>query len=128
MAKSGSAIEGYSKEKMGAGWKSCPSCGGYVKGPLTKECPSCHHVFTFKSKTVAKPAAIVATREQEFEQSVMLLALKMGGLPNVSKAVQKLSTDPLMAFAIKCGGVDNTLRIIQGVEAKLSEFQVGGGN
>jgi len=126
MAKAASAtIEGYSKEKMGAGWKSCPSCGGYVKGPLTKECPACQHKFAFKSKTIAKPASVVASREQEFEQSVMLLALKMGGLSNVTKAVQKLSSDPLMAFAIKCGGVENTLRIVQGVEAKLTDFNVG---
>ena len=54
----------------------------------------------------------------------MLLALKMGGLSNVTKAVQKLSADPLMAFAIKCGGVDQTIRHIQAVEGRLSDFNV----
>lgn len=127
MAKAASAtVEGFSKEKMGAGWKGCPACGGYVKGPLTKECPNCQHKFAFKSRTIAKPIATIANRENELEQSVMLLALKMGGLTNVSKAVQKLSADPLMAFAIKCGGVDHTLRVIDAVEGRLSNFSVAG--
>lgn len=127
MAKTASAVEGFSKEKMGAGWKSCPSCGGYVKGPLTKECPNCQHKFAFKSRTLAKPNATIASRENELEQSVMLLALKMGGLTNVTKAVQKLSADPLMAFAIKCGGVDQTLRIVQAVEGRLTDFDLSAG-
>lgn len=125
MAKAASAsVDGFSKEKMGAGWKGCPACGGYVKGPLTKECPNCQHKFAFKSRTIAKPIATLASRENELEQSVMLLALKMGGLTNVTKSVQKLSADPLMAFAIKCGGVDNTLRVIQAVEGRLTDFNV----
>ena len=127
MAKTASAVEGFSKEKMGAGWKSCPACGGYVKGPLTKECPNCQHKFAFKSRTIAKPNATIANRENELEQSVMLLALKMGGLANVTKAVQKLSADPLMAFAIKCGGVDQTLRVVEAVEGRQPEFGVSAG-
>ena len=29
--KAETAIEGFSTEKMGAGWKRCPQCEGYVK-------------------------------------------------------------------------------------------------
>ncbi|AMV21522.1 hypothetical protein [Planctomyces sp. SH-PL14] len=119
------AIEGYSKDPMGAGWKKCPQCEGYVKGPVTKECPNCHHLFEFKSRTVKKPVASTVDREQQMEQQVMLLALKMGGLQNVTKAVQKLAADPLVAFTIRCGGVDNTLRIVGAIEGKLSSFEPG---
>lgn len=55
----------------------------------------------------------------------MLLALKMGGLPAVSKAVQKLLADPLIAFTIRCGGVENTLRIVGAIETKLMSFEPG---
>lgn len=119
-------IEGYSKDQGGPGWKRCPQCEGFVKGPLTKECPACHHKFVFKSKMVAKPIPGAPSRETELEQSVMLLALKMGGLGKVSQAIEKLRTDPLVSFTIKCGGVENTLRIIQAIETKLVDVQVGG--
>jgi len=119
--KAEAAIEGFSTEKMGAGWKRCPQCEGYVKGPLAKECPSCHHQFTFKSHMVAKP---LVNREAELEQHVMLLALKMGGLPAVSKAVEKLKADPLMAFTIRCGGVENTIRLVGAIEGKLRDVNV----
>lgn len=122
MAKKSEAIEGFSTEKQGAGWKRCPACAGYVKGPLTKECPSCRHKFEFRSRVVAKPAA--STREAELEQHVLLLALKMGSLQAVAKAFEKLKTDPLMAFTIRCGGTENTLRLIGAIDAKLKEVQV----
>jgi hypothetical protein len=44
-------IESFSDEPMGGGWKRCPACEGYVKGPVTKVCPSCGHEFAFKSKS-----------------------------------------------------------------------------
>jgi hypothetical protein len=118
-------IEGYSKEPQGAGWKRCPQCEGFVKGPVTKECPACHHKFEFKSRTVRRPLPDVADREQQMEQQVMLLALKMGGLQNVQKAVQKLQADPLISFTIRCGGVENTLRIVGAIETKLTSFEPG---
>lgn len=122
VAKKAEAVEGFSTEKMRAGWKRCPACEGYVKGPLSKECPSCHHKFEFRSRVVAKPAA--TGRETELEQHVLLLALKMGGLPAVAKAIEKLKSDPLMAFTIRCGGTDNTLRLIGAIEGKLRDVQV----
>lgn len=111
-------VEGFSTEKMGAGWKHCPQCDGYVKGPGTKECPSCHHQFAFKSRIVAKP---LVNRDAELEQHVMLLALKMGSLGAVTKAVEKLKADPLIAFTIRCGGVENTTRIVGAIEGKLRD-------
>jgi len=125
MAKKSAGIDGFSTEKMGAGWKRCPQCEGYVKGPLSKECPSCHHKFEFKSRVVAKPDAAAATRANELEEHVMLLALKMGGLPAVTKAFEKLKSDPLMAFTIRCGGVENTSRLVAAIEGKLKDVQVG---
>lgn len=120
MAKKDSEIEGYSKDQGGPGWKKCPQCQGFVKGPLTKECPACHHKFTFKSRIMAKPIDGAVSRETELEQHVMLLALKMGNLGKVSAAVEKLKSDPLVAFTIKCGGVENTIRIVQAIEGKLA--------
>lgn len=119
MAKKAEQIDGFSTEKMGAGWKRCPACNGYVKGPLTKECPSCHYKFEFRSRVVAKPA--VSNREAELEQHVLLLALKLGSLSAVAKAFEKLKTDPLMAFTIRCGGTENTLRLIGAIDAKLKD-------
>lgn len=119
MAKKSETIEGFATEKQGAGWKRCPACNGYVKGPLTKECPSCHHKFEFRSRVVAKPVA--TSREAELEQHVLLLALKMGSLEAVAKAFTKLKTDPLMAFTIRCGGTVNTLRLIGAIEGKLRD-------
>lgn len=119
MAKKETEIEGYSKDQGGPGWKRCPECQGFVKGPLTKVCPACRHEFTFKSRLVAKPAP-EADKQNELERHVMLLALKMGSLQKVAAAVEKLKADPLVAFTIKCGGVENTTRIVQAIEGKLA--------
>lgn len=123
-AASENEIEGYSKEPQGAGWKRCPQCEGFVKGPVTKECPACHHKFAFKSRLVARPVAGAPNREAELEQQVMLLALKMGGLSKVTAAVEKLKADPLVAFTIRCGGVENTTRIVSAIETKLTDVNV----
>ena len=115
-------VEGYSKEKGGPGWKRCPQCEGFVKGPLTKECPACHHKFEFKSRLVAKPTA---NRDDELHEHVMLLALKLGSLDAVRKAFEKLKMDPLINFTIRCGGVDNTIRIVGAIDAKLKSVDAG---
>lgn len=124
--KAEAAVEGFSTEAQGAGWKRCPGCEGFVKGPVTKVCPSCGHEFQFKSRLARKPSAgpDTASRETQMEQQVMLLALKTGGLQNVTKSVQKLAADPLIAFTIRCGGVENTLRIVSAIETKLTDFDV----
>lgn len=88
-----------------------------MKGLLTKECPSCHHKFEFRSKVVAKPA--VSNREAELEHHVLLLALRMGSVSAVAKAFEKLKTDPLMTFTVRCGGTENTLCLIG---AKVKEM------
>ena len=123
MAKKEQEIEGYNKEVGGAGWKRCPGCEGYVKGPLTKVCPACKHEFTFKSRMMAKPTSEAAQRTNDLEQHVMLLALKMGSLSKVSSSVEKLKADPLINFTIKCGGVENTIRIVQAIEGKVASVQ-----
>jgi hypothetical protein len=115
-------IEGYSKVGGGPGWKRCPSCEGYVKGPAAKECPACGHTFAFKSRIIAKP---VDDRGSELEEHVMLLALKMGGLDAVRKAFEKLKTDPLIRFTISCGGVENTIRIVGAIDAKVKSVNAG---
>lgn len=120
--KAASDVEGYSKEKGGPGWKRCPACEGYVKGPTVKECPACHHKFEFKTRIVAKP---VDNRASELEEHVMLLALKLGSIDAVKKAFERLKTDPLIRFTISCGGVENTIRIVGAIDAKLKSVEAG---
>jgi hypothetical protein len=119
MAKS-VEIDGYNKDKGGPGWKRCPSCEGFVKGPLTKVCPACQHEFTFKSRQVAKPISGTASREVELEQLGMILSLKLGGIVNVHKALDKLKTMPEVALAIKCGSVDNAKAMLTALEARVA--------
>lgn len=124
--KNETEIEGYNKEVGGPGWKRCPQCEGFVKGPLTKECPACHHKFTFKSKMIAKPVAGARSREEELEQTGMLLALRLGGIDGVIKALDKVKASPEIAFAIKCGGVENAKAVLSAIQAKVSGHENNG--
>jgi hypothetical protein len=112
-------IDGFSEEPMGGGWKRCPACEGYVKGPVTKVCPSCGHEFAFKSKLVARPIPQSANREQELEQVAMLLALRAGGLSAVIKSLDKFKETPEVSFAIKCGGVENAKAVLDAIQGKV---------
>lgn len=42
------------KPSPGAGYKKCPACHGYVRGPKTATCPGCNAVFTPKTARAAK--------------------------------------------------------------------------
>jgi hypothetical protein len=112
-------IEGFSDEAMGGGWKRCPACEGYVKGPVTKVCPSCGHAFAFKSKVVATVIPKSVNREQELEQVAMLLALRSGGLGAVIKSLDKFKETPEVSFAIKCGGVENAKAVLDAIQSKV---------
>ena len=118
MAKSASKeIEGYSKEPHGAGWKKCPQCEGYVKGPLSKTCPACKHVFQFKSKTMRKPEAVAS--RVETDNKIMLAALKLGGVDKLSSALAKLKDDPVMALAIELGGLEKTQQAVDALGSRI---------
>lgn len=93
-----------------------------MKGPTVKECPTCHHRFTFKTRIVAKP---VDNRGSELEGHVMPLALKHGSIDAVRKAFEKLKRDPLINFTIRCGGVDNTIRIVGAIDSKMKAVDAG---
>lgn len=113
-------VAGFSMGKGGAGWKSCPSCDGFVKGPLTKVCPNCKHEFVFKPKG---EKAEKATKEATVDRTKQLLmfALSCGGVVHARKEIEKLQSNPVMELAISCGGVANTLRLLDLVEGDLSK-------
>ena len=110
-------IEGFSMSKGGPGWKSCPECSGFVKGPLTKVCPNCKHEFTFKSR-LASPASDAGSTGVSLE-AAMLFTLKQGSVDKAKKALEALQANPAMAFAIAAGGVPAALAMLDKVCKKI---------
>ncbi len=114
-------IEGYSKEKQGPGWKSCPQCGGYVRGPNTPVCPACKHEFPKKEKgESSKPGKTSTSAPSGISgEAVLLYVLRAGGIDKAKKGIEGLKSNPCMEFAISCGGVDAALKKLAEVEAKI---------
>lgn len=126
-ATTDAAIPGYSKEKMGAGWKGCPECKGYVKGPTTKVCPACEFKFTVgggkTSKRVRRPGSgsdpTEMFLESNKENNILRMVLKHGGFSKITAGLNKLTEDPMMAFAIQCGGIEAAKTAVAEVEASV---------
>lgn len=113
MAKADS-IDGYSSTKAGPGWKACPACGGYVRGPLTKTCPKCLHEFAFKAKTQTATTATASKLND-----ALLFVVRKGSVEAARAALAGLKENPAMAFAIACGGIAEAQRELDNV-AKLA--------
>lgn len=118
-AAAAEAIEGYSKEPHGAGWKRCPQCGGYVKGPLSKTCPACKHTFAFKSKLVRKVGAAASADGLETDNKLMAFALKVGGIDKATDAIKKLKNDPAIALAIELGGIEKAEQAMEALGSRI---------
>lgn len=118
-------IEGFSMAKGGPGWKSCPSCSGFVKGPLSKVCPNCKHEFVFKArvpKTGGSQLSFPPVRTGPDLEKVMKFVFLVGGgsFDKAAKALEAVKADPVIDFAISCGGSQEAIDELTAVKGRLT--------
>lgn len=114
-------IEGFSMSKGGAGWKNCPSCSGFVKGPLTKVCPNCKHEFQFKAKEPKGERQLSFPTVGVSNEVALFFILAQGGLPKAIKAVEAVQADPVLDFVCQCGGSAQAVAKLNLIAAKIGQ-------
>lgn len=110
--------EGYATERPGPGWKQCPGCQGWVRGPQSKGCPKCGHEFTVKPRG-GSSASPVSGKARASVAETALSVMKLGGLDKVKAALEEFATDPMMELVIESGGIEQATKALAKLEEEI---------